>query len=360
MHKLSEHDIAKKYNLNNELPIDQMCDNYAIESYSFMPSNITPNSIEFIIPRICDAIIDCFLIFPKTRPIGNICISIIRNNKTIDQFRIDHSEIYIKLRDSKLLSSNIIPIKTFFNKYSQNYLPMNNNIKIIVNNDHMISDEIKLIVQGVYISGIYREIFLQTAIRKQIEQYGSQNSYLNTDWINYRETCNILLKSKHNFFNITCLLKYILSYIKPNLPSCIVQEDISIKLKCEGPVTELYWFAKCNNKIANIIKKSQLLFNGIIRDKHTEPAFYQQLKQYAHYNNLVDNVNVYPFCIHPTHFQIYNYTDMSTLDEIKLVLGLEYSRIEKYEIIVCWTNLNIITYNLDGSHTLEFCNDQYD
>jgi hypothetical protein len=346
--------------INNELSINELYSNCATDIFYISAIKFPNNSFQFIIPHNCEVITECFLIFSIVRPKCDIFIEIIINSIIFDKFFVDQSEIYANLRNKNQLPPNIIPIKTFFNKYKQNYLPIicNMDIKIVVHftNNNLIINDMKLLVYGTLIDYPNNKIFKLPSTKK-IELHGNQIYCIKNEWIDFREKYNVLYTQaiKHKIFGITCILKHIMSFIKVTKPELIINKTIKIDLTCGGLLKELFWFAKCNNKIVNIIKNTRIFFNNHIRVEG-DTTLFNKITQYNNYKNMIDNINIYPFCLHPTDFEYSGMVNTYKIDKIIVEMDLEYSGIKKYDIWICCTNINEIIYNVNGTCQLMYIN----
>lgn len=337
-------------------PIDKLFPN-SISKILFLTPKIVKGNMLYDIPCHLNIVTDCSLVFLNNKlPKGTIIVSIILDGIIIDKFRTDQSEIYEQLRNKYKYSANVIPntilhlpLKTFFNKYPENFLPTYKlySAIICVENPNLISiDQIKLMVHTQQLDKIMApDIMKYDPIQKMIEQHGTYVHRLNYGWIEFRESYNILRTTvRHKVFRTKQLVNHIMSFLKPITPLPLVKEQIKIILNCNGPIKEMYWFAKCDDKIVKMFGNQRLLFNGYPRQKGNA-AYFEYITTLQYYNNNISNVSVYPFVINPTSFDSIGNFLANGIDEIILELDLEYCGRNKYDIVVCWTNSNVIRYS---------------
>lgn len=351
---------SKKQIINYDQPINKLFNNYALGAVSYSPTKITKTYVDFIVPKKFDIITDCHLVFSNDRPAGISIITIIIDPLTIDKFRTDQNEICMKLRESRDIPSNVISLKSFFNKYAENFMPlislMLTNFKIRVENPNIVASEIELLVSHAFISTDKRKNLTIQCAERVIEQHGFQVHHLNHEWIQYRETYNILRTiQKCKVFWSEDMVNHIMSFIGPikMTPSCIVKETIKIKLQCSGLLKELYWFAKCGDTIVKIFGQQRLIINGHERQRG-DAAYFERIVPYMHYNYYVPNVSIYSFVSCPMNFDNFDnseYLNLPKNDTMELELELKYFSSNKYDIVICWTNKKRIIYH-NGYATL--------
>lgn len=332
-------------------PLHKMFTNFAFESITLQPSFTTDAITSFDITRNGDIATDCFLIFPTPPKDSTIITITIGFHTTIEEFRLDQNDIYMRLRGHPKLPPNIIPLKIFFNRYSQNFLPLINislsSIRIRITHPTPLPppsppNQIQLMLTYTYLDSNPRRAMAEATIQKKIEQHNYQVHPINHEWTEFREAYNILKFSKNNkIFQTKEMIRHIMSFIKPTSPP-VVKKQIKININCQGFVKELYWFAKCDNKIVKMFGQQSILIDGIIRQTGESPYF-ELLQPHMHYHDFVPNVSVYSFAESPTKFE--NIGLINTTDhKLELELEIEYSAIRDYSIIICWTSINTIEY----------------
>lgn len=319
------------------------------EILTLSPSNFNQIFFEYNISNADYIITDCSLICP-TIPPGFTTISFILNGYIIDEFRIDQNFICMKFRDCAINYPTTIPLKTFFNKHPQNFLPANHvsNITIRVTNSGLDKNTQLLL-------NITRTTQSNGPFKKLIEQHGTYVHQMNNEWIEFREAYNTLrVNQKHFVFRTKQMVQHIMSFIRPSKPPVQVKERIKLCLPCNLPLTELYWFAKCNDKIIKMFDHQSIILNEYTRQKG-DSTFFEHITTWSHYNNRIPNVSIYPFVVHPTQFHNEGHLHSSRIDQFTLELDVEYSGRQKYEIVVGWTAINVICYDF-GAVNVAFSN----
>lgn len=341
-----------------ELSIDQMCTGQN-EVITILPSRVGHGYISFDISRVFDVITDCFVVFFGGRPEGELITVIGVDELIVDKCRVDQNDVWMKLRGNRKLPGHILHVKTFFNKYVQNFLPRRDSyVTITIENRYLMSgkSEVKMILKGMKLEMKDMERICYGVYTKCIEQNDNYCqmlgvNHVNNEWLLYREAYNILREGaggRHKVFSIVDLLKYVMGYIRPYVPkNGIIRERVNMCLSFGGRWKELYWFARGgggNGGIVNIIKYSRLILDGRVRVEGGSDLF-EHVMQLNHYADYVKGVNVFPFCNRPMDFECKNYLDANRVNRIVLELELEYSEREIYELVCCCTKLNQINYS---------------
>lgn len=348
-------------------PLIELFNNVATETIMVSPHTINNdhNYIDFNMSINGNIATDCYITL-NTPLIGPpATITILLNNNPIDSFRTDQNNINTKLAGLRDLPPTIIPIKTFFNKYAQNFLPLialqHTSIHIRLTHPSITTKNAissRLHTSHHYIDSPHHATLTNTAISKRIEQHNHQTHPINHEWIDFREIYNIL-KASH-FHPTTDTFNHIMSFIKPSIPFPQTKKTIKIKLNHnkKQPIKDMYWYAnriQSSNGTTTIIPmfgQQRILLNGYERQKGNA-AYFEHIITHVHYPNGVPHVSTFSFAVHPTQFQLSGYLGTSLIDDVELELEIEYPRIHKYEIVVCWTTLNEITYN-GGLYQLKY------
>lgn len=348
--------------MENELSIYKLYSNSVPNVVTVYPSCVKNGRVELNIPSLLDVVNDCFIVFAGGRPVGGTIVEIWIDYMVVDRFRLDQLEVYMGLRNCKKMVSHIVPMKTFFNKYEQNFLPMKKcgDVRVVIlydKNDYLMMNDLSMIVCGVNVCGEVnwgRELFV-----KRIEQCNFYSRYVNENvgdgWCHYRKSYGVLRKAvTHKLFGISCLFEYVMSFLRPHVveKKWCNYERINVPLNGRK-IKDLYWFVKCCDRIVDVIKYSKLEMNyRVVKEGGAD--LFEHVSQNIYYDGHVKNVFVHSFCSHPMKFDCERVFDVNRIENIILDLRLEYLEMEKYEIVICWNNLNSVSYSFDrnvvGSH----------
>lgn len=112
---------------------------------------------------------------------------------------------------------------------------------------------------------------------------------------------------------------------------------------CYGNVKELYWFAKCNGQIIPMFGNQFIVLNDNVR-QGGDATYFEHVVPWYSYKRSVTNVSIYPFCVSPMSLDDVGCVPTQRMESTVLELDVEYCGKNRYEIVICWTKLNMMRY----------------
>lgn len=316
------------------------------EEYGF--TSTVFNTVSSYIMRNFDIMKECYLKIPNDCRInGNSTISVMIGGEIFDKFDMTYLKIYNKLTN-QIEEPNLITIKTFFNKYDENFLPLRSltyhEVRILIDNIFVEKNEVVFITDGFIISNETWKNRLLNPYYKLIEQVKMHKEYLNyyTEDIHINETYNILNQNKsHKVFKITNLLDHIFSFLWQK------ERTLTTKIRIKhyfNNIKEIWWCATTHNEIVNIINYSSLFSDDKIYKG--DSLIFSKLNQKKFYKNYVENVHIFSFVPNPNEFKQLNFDEIYNGENInELELDITYNRYKKYEINLYAHKYNFAMYN---------------